>query len=125
VPISKPYLDRLANAGEDPGNVMQEFFNDLGDSDYIDNLGCLCQSGGYPDEDSDPEIVVKSVSRSANSLRATCEVFFDEKYFGSGCPDMPTLVPIHGTVVYEVDLSTGHLATVDDDLISAGYGDEG
>jgi hypothetical protein len=115
MPVENDYLTRLKNPAEDPVRVMQEFLDDFGDRDYIDNLGHLCNSGGYPDEDADPEYQVRSAKREENFVKAVCDVFFDEKYFGSGCPDMPSREQISGSVVYEIDLEDGSITTIDAD----------
>jgi hypothetical protein len=95
--------------------VFGDYLENGGDKDYLDNLQPLCEMGGLPDEEADPEYALKSAELRNGVLTAKCEVFFDEKYYGSGCPDMPTREPRAGSVTATVDIATGHIEWHPDD----------
>jgi hypothetical protein len=109
MPLTKEVLEQFRSNDANYVEIFSEFLNETGDPNYLDDLLDLCESGGCPDENRDPEYRVHSVSRVDDLLVFECEVFFDEKFFGSGCPDMPTIITRTGTVTYEVDLHNGAL----------------
>ena len=113
--VPEEYLERI-RAGEDNLQVIQEFFDDIGDPDYIDNFNDLCECGGIADDDKDPEYSVSSAELSGSTLTVNCNVFFDEKYSGGGCPDMPSIAPRTGVVVYEIDIESGSMNSNNQDL---------
>jgi hypothetical protein len=113
--IKAKWLARLNN-GEDPEEVMQNYFDMEGPGDYLDYLQHLCEIGGLPNENEDPELAVKDAVISGGKCHVKIEAFFDEKVNGCGCPDMPTLEPRNGDAECWVDLATGDVAWQADDL---------
>lgn len=109
MPLPVALVENLRLGDADHAQIFQDFLDESGDPDFIDTFLGLCESAGMPDEDCDPQYCVKDFQRSGSKLTFDCEVYFDEKYFGSGCPDMPTIIPRSGTVTYEIDLDTGSL----------------
>jgi hypothetical protein len=112
--INQTYLDRIASGDEDLVEILQEYLDEEGDRDYIDRLGGLCEMGGYPDENTYPQYSVKSAECVEGKVVFLCDVFFDEKVFGGGCPDMPTIEARSGVVTYELNLGAGKLSAVSD-----------
>lgn len=109
--VGQEFISRISS-GEDPVVVIQDLLDDEGDENFIDSLQCLCEIGGSPDEDAEPEYSVKSAQVSDSSVSVSCDVFFDEKVFGGGCPDMPTIEPRSGTVKYVIDLASGEMHSI-------------
>ena len=107
--VTKEVLEALRADDADHVEIFQEFLDDSGDPNCLDSLLGLCESAGMPDENTDPQYCVQSVRHVDDLLTFRCDVFFDEKFFGGGCPDMPTIIPRTGTVTYEIDLRTGAL----------------
>lgn len=110
VPIHQKYVDQIKSAQDPLREVLQDVMNDQGDINYVDSLAGLCEMGGWPDEESDPEYSITDAIITGDVVVFTCEVFFDEKVYGGGCPDMPTIEHRSGEVRYELDLKTGTLS---------------
>jgi hypothetical protein len=108
--------ERLARLKAGDESVIQEHLNDFGDPDYVDNLGHICQNGGYPDEDGDPQYGVEHVEIGPTAAMVTVKAYFDEKYFGSGCPDMPSRAERIGEATFAVRLSDGAIEWRQEDL---------
>jgi hypothetical protein len=101
--LSTEQLQRLKEGDEE---VIVEYL-DTGDCDYVDSLGHLCQIGGWPDEEIQPEYRVLSVNIGPSECQVTVTAFFDEKVYGGGCPDMPTRVSREGNAEFVVSLMDG------------------
>lgn len=110
-------LDRI-RSDEDDGQVLQDFLDEEGDPNYVDSLIHLCEMGGCPDEDRDPEYRVKRTVREGSTCRAVVDVFFDEKTYGGGCDDIPSISQIFGELEIHIDLQTGDIAWFVSDLLS-------
>lgn len=103
------HLDAIRLGADDLEQLVQDGLSEYGDEDYIDNLSDLCEIGGCPDEDKDPEFTVTGARLEGNIVTFSCEVYFDEKVYGGGCPDMPTIKSRHGTKEYVLNLNNGTL----------------
>lgn len=108
--IDQEYIDRIRSGQESLEQILQDLMDDGGDVNFVDSLGPLCEMGGWPNEDGEAEYSVAEASIVRNSVIFTCKVFFDERYHGGGCPDMPSLESRAGEVCYELDLGTGILS---------------
>jgi hypothetical protein len=104
--LDAEWLTRL-NSGEDADQVMHEYLEDQGPGDYVTYLQHLCEMAGWPDENTDPQFTVESAIISGNECHVLVEAYFDEKVFGGGCPDMPTIEPRSAEAEFWVDLKTG------------------
>ena len=103
--IDAQFADRIVE-GEDLDTVLQEIL-DGGDEDYLDNLLPLCKIGGWPNKEEDPCIEgISEAVLNGTTVTFKAEVYFDEKVYGGGCPDMPTIEARTGEVRYKIDLLT-------------------
>ena len=107
--VDQKYVDRIKTGKESLSQVLQDLMDDGADVNFVDSLAGLCEIGGCPDEDCDPQYSVTAANITGDLVIFTCEVFFDEKVYGGGCPDMPTIESRSGEVRYEFDLETGTL----------------
>jgi len=98
--IEAKFLERIRateDAGGDVGDVVQEFLDEnIELMDFVGFLSHLCEMGGSPDEDGDVQARVTDCVRADGKYSVTIEAFFDEKVYGGGCPDMPTISPRTG-----------------------------
>lgn len=99
----------IIKEGNNIHEVIQEHLDNCGDPDYVDNLIHLCEQGGCPDEDDDPEYHVEEVEVKGTTCIVRATAYTKEKYFGGGCPDMPTITPRTGEVEFEIDIETGEI----------------
>jgi len=68
--VDSKHLQRLHN-GDDPADEFQEHLDDGCDEDYLDNLLLLCEMGGRPDEDAEPEYSLNPAGQPADTLVIT------------------------------------------------------
>ncbi len=106
--LSNDYLDRL-NENHNREDVIQEYLENIGDPYYMDNLQHLCEWGGYPDENLDPEYSIDEVSRQNDLCNAVVSVYFDEKVPSGGCEDIFHKQHCVGKIVMSVDLLSGDI----------------
>ncbi|PTR32483.1 hypothetical protein C8J98_10536 [Luteibacter sp. OK325] len=109
--IETNFLERIKatdDAGGDVGDVVQEFLDEHIESmDYVDFLSHLCEMGGSPDENGDVQVRVTDCVGADDKYHVLVEVFFDEKVYGGGCPDMPTIAPRTGEAEFTFAVDTG------------------
>jgi hypothetical protein len=98
--------------GADAGDAAQAFFEDFSsletDAFPLDNF---CKIGGSPDEDGAPEIAIIEADflAASSKLTGSFTAYFDEKVYGGGCPDMPTIKSRQGDISFDIDLLSGKI----------------
>lgn len=95
-------------AGQDPADVMQEFFDDTTRADGVP-LDDFCVMGGAPDPEDSPEIQIIGAQIEAQICTGVMTAFFKEVVYGGGCPDMPTVKHRQGDVSFKVNLNDGSI----------------
>lgn len=101
-------LIQSLRSGVEPGDAIQEYLDDLTEANDIP-LGRFCRSGGEPDEDENPDFQVNEASISGAKCSGNFTVMFREKWYGGGCPDMPSFKQRQGDIKFCVDLTNGNI----------------
>jgi hypothetical protein len=92
--------------GKEPFDIVMEHLEDVGENNYMDQIARFCSHGGFPDEDSAPDFSIDDAIVRNERCYAEVTVLFTEKFYGGGCPDMPTRVPCRGRFNMVFDLTT-------------------
>lgn len=93
-------------AAKDPGDLIQDVFDDSRNADKVP-LDGFCIMGGAPDPDDSPEIHVNGAESDSRHCSGILTAYFNEVVYGGGCPDMPTVKPRQGDVSFKVCLADG------------------
>lgn len=105
----KPHELNTLRVAQDPGEVMQEFFDDSTNADGVP-LDSFCVMGGAPDHEDSAEIQVLDAQISDDECTGELTAYFNEVVYGGGCPDMPTIKPRQGDVSFKVCLVSGNIS---------------